>query len=191
MTLLPACTVDADCNGGDGCVVDSCVDSVCQCAAIDCDDLDPCTVDACADGACTNEPLDCDDGNDCTVDICSNGFCIGQLDVDLPTVEQVINDALAALEASPCADEELVKKIRRKIAKKLKKALKTLSKTDDVTKERKLSKLFLKADKVLAKAQLIVAALRDRGAISPACATTLQAMIGQLQFCSSGLPRPL
>jgi hypothetical protein len=191
LTLVPGCAVDGDCEDGDGCTTDTCVDGVCQCALVDCDDQDACTTDLCIDGTCTNEPLACDDGNGCTLDMCTNGFCVFPLSVDLPTVEAEITNALATLDASPCGEEALVKKVRRKVRKKLQKALKKLSRTDDVTKERRLQKLFAKADRLFDKAQLIIARLLERGKISPTCAATLQTLVGQLKYCASGLPRPL
>lgn len=45
--------------------------------AADCDDGDPCTEDNCLNSACDNQPLDCDDDVPCTVDSCnpSSGVC--------------------------------------------------------------------------------------------------------------------
>lgn len=42
----------------------------------ECDDGDPCTTDTCVDNACVNTPIDCDDGDPCTNDSCVNGVCI-------------------------------------------------------------------------------------------------------------------
>ncbi len=36
----------------------------------DCDDGNPCTVNSCVDGACTDSQASCDDGNACTADSC-------------------------------------------------------------------------------------------------------------------------
>jgi hypothetical protein len=51
---------------------DGCPDSAEGCAGDgDCDDGDPCTADACVDGVCWEDaPEDCDDGDPCTSDTC-------------------------------------------------------------------------------------------------------------------------
>jgi len=190
LTLVPGCTGAADCAGGDGCVVDACVDSICECEPIECDDGDACTTDACTGGTCTSTPMSCDDGNDCTADSCVNGICLTSLLVDLGIVETKLQQAIDAIEASPCADEPLVKKVRKRLKKKIKKALKKLARTDDVTKDRILRKLFGKSDLLLIAAQSIVEKALGKEKISPACATTLRILIGELQFCAGGLARP-
>jgi hypothetical protein len=43
---------------------------------MDCDDGDPCTIDTCVDGACIHTPMDCDDGDPCTIDTCVDGACV-------------------------------------------------------------------------------------------------------------------
>jgi len=70
------CKVDAGCDDGNPCTLDSCGDDfACAHDAQDgtCDDGDACTVgDACKEGKCEagEDPLDCDDGNPCTDDSC-------------------------------------------------------------------------------------------------------------------------
>jgi hypothetical protein len=89
------CVTKVECNDGQVCTQDTCVDGVCEylftdecCINLaDCLDTDPCTIDACKDNIC--EPLaiappyccyveaDCDDDNICTEDICSeSGICL-------------------------------------------------------------------------------------------------------------------
>jgi len=41
----------------------------------ECDDGDACTDDACVDGQCVNTEIDCDDGDQCTDDFCVDGAC--------------------------------------------------------------------------------------------------------------------
>jgi fibronectin type 3 domain-containing protein len=65
-----------DCDDGDPCTLDACVDGACSSEPKNCDDGDPCTVDSCVGGTCVNEPKDCDDGDPCTVDSCENGECV-------------------------------------------------------------------------------------------------------------------
>ncbi len=88
------CTADWDCDDGDKCTLDRCLDGVCAhdllppgfCCADDgdCDDGVACTVDQCLNGACWNLPedstcctkaTDCEDFNVCTVDLCIGSTC--------------------------------------------------------------------------------------------------------------------
>ncbi len=82
-----------DCDDGNLCTVDQCVDGQCQKTTApgadcvdpdDCDDDDPCTQNLCAttgDCSCSNPPVDCDDDDCCTVDTCDpdSGECIHTL----------------------------------------------------------------------------------------------------------------
>ncbi|MBP7746381.1 MAG: lamin tail domain-containing protein [Phycisphaerae bacterium] len=86
------CTVADDCEDGNACTVDTCVNGACVFEAIpgceacetaaECDDGNPCNVDACTAGACThvagNNGAVCNDGWDCTInDTCVAGACVG------------------------------------------------------------------------------------------------------------------
>jgi MYXO-CTERM domain-containing protein len=89
------CATTADCDDGNGCTVDVCVNKLCQftplvgCTpcdiAADCDDGNPCTTDSCsATGACViqNAPdaSPCSDGRACTSpDFCFGGVCQGPI----------------------------------------------------------------------------------------------------------------
>lgn len=69
------CLADEDCEDGNVCTTDSCVDGVCVQGFNNnpCDDGDVCTTDdECKDGGvCMGGPaLDCDDGDPCTLDSC-------------------------------------------------------------------------------------------------------------------------
>ena len=67
-----SCADDADCDDGDLCTTDACVDGTCLHTVLSCDDRDACTIDFCdsAIGVCVNDLDDCDDGDPCTVDSC-------------------------------------------------------------------------------------------------------------------------
>jgi hypothetical protein len=55
----PACELQSDCDDGDACTIDSCVDAtgVCSHANVDCDDGDPLTADSCDPATgCVHEP---------------------------------------------------------------------------------------------------------------------------------------
>ena len=65
-----------DCDDGDACTDDSCVDGVCVNTPIDCDDGDACTTDSCVDGVCVGTPMVCNDGSICTDDSCVDGVCV-------------------------------------------------------------------------------------------------------------------
>lgn len=71
----PTCCGNDDCDDGDPCTINECVDGVCTTQPVDCDDNDPCTEDFCSDGECIHIPMDCDDGDPCTDDFCSDGKC--------------------------------------------------------------------------------------------------------------------
>ena len=70
-----ACTSPADCDDGEECTIDDCVEGACQYTPVP-DDA-PCSEGICCDGTC--DPLvcsvdaDCDDGDTCTTDTCYNG----------------------------------------------------------------------------------------------------------------------
>jgi hypothetical protein len=84
---LDPCATALDCNDGDVCTTDTCVDGAClltprvPCcrARAECDDGDVCTTDACVDETCVFTPrpsccrddTECDDGDGCTDDVCS------------------------------------------------------------------------------------------------------------------------
>ncbi|PXF60373.1 MAG: hypothetical protein C4B58_00625 [Deltaproteobacteria bacterium] len=71
------CEIDEDCDDGDLCTTDSCVDGECVFEPVDCDDGDPCTVDSCdPETGCQHEPMVCDDSNLCTIDSCVDGQCV-------------------------------------------------------------------------------------------------------------------
>ena len=84
----PLCSVDSQCDDGDGCTTDTCsagscvhpANGSCACAAdVACDDSNPCTDDHCAAGICQyayNAAACIDDGNGCTADLCTQGICL-------------------------------------------------------------------------------------------------------------------
>lgn len=76
------CEADADCDDGNECTTEVCVDNACEVTNADgetcTDDGNLCTDDVCAEGACThpNNEAPCDDDEDvCTDDVCSEGEC--------------------------------------------------------------------------------------------------------------------
>jgi len=190
VTLVPPCAVDADCDDGDACTVDTCVATVCERAPVDCDDGDGCTTDVCTDGTCSHPPLDCDDGRACTADACVNGFCSHLYASTFEVVDSEIESLLTRIESSPCGEEELVKKVVKKLRKKIAKARKRLLKADRTTRDQKVAKLIAKAETLLGKAQLYLGIAVDRGLISPACASTLTGLLTEVQICVGALPLP-
>ncbi len=190
VTLVPPCAIDADCDDGDGCSIDTCVDGVCRRAAVDCGDGDGCTDDVCTDGACTNPPRDCDDGNDCTADTCVAGTCQNPVAASFETVDARLTDLLGRIESSPCGEEELVRKVVKKLRKRLAKARAKLARADRATRDKKVLALVGKAQKQLGKARIFVGVAIDRGLLSPACATTVDGLLGEVEQCVAGLPLP-
>lgn len=84
----PACIIDADCDDGNPCTTDVCLnpdtpDAYCQNTAkadgTTCDDGQFCTAnDVCTAGVCAGATRDCSDGLGCTVDSCDevNDACV-------------------------------------------------------------------------------------------------------------------
>jgi hypothetical protein len=85
----PGCTSSADCDDGNACTTDSCVNETCQnanhsnaCA----DDGNPCTNDVCSNGSCThptkangsacgsNSATDCDNPDTCAGGVCVSNY---------------------------------------------------------------------------------------------------------------------
>ena len=93
-TVHPPCSLPEDCDDGNECTWDDCVDTACvhlpmpgaQCCDNDgdCNDSIECTNDFCAGGKCLHtkksnlccvDVLDCDDSNACTQDLCAGNTC--------------------------------------------------------------------------------------------------------------------
>jgi len=68
------CSVPSDCDDGNVCTSEDCVDHACvyeNLNGLQCDDDDVCTIgDSCSDGNCFGVEYDCDDGDACTQDAC-------------------------------------------------------------------------------------------------------------------------
>ena len=84
--IAGCCAVDADCEDGDACSIDTCVAGQCQAAQdpacckadLDCFDANDCTDDVCVAGKCQFNPnsAPCNDGDACTQgDMCQGGAC--------------------------------------------------------------------------------------------------------------------
>jgi len=73
----PECTSNANCDDGNACTDDTCVDNDCVYTPDDtnsCDDGLFCTVgDACSAGSCGGTARVCNDADECTVDSCNEG----------------------------------------------------------------------------------------------------------------------
>ncbi|HUU84317.1 MAG TPA: C25 family cysteine peptidase [Phycisphaerae bacterium] len=81
------CTGPEDCDDGNQCTTDACVDGVCQYAPV-ADDT-PCTGGICCDGICDapvcSVSADCNDGQACTADTCYDGdTCAAYCDSEWP-----------------------------------------------------------------------------------------------------------
>jgi hypothetical protein len=86
---IPGCCVsEDDCDDGNPCTVNTCLESVCQPPTTRvCFDADPCTIDTCvpAEGGCVHEEVpigvccynefDCDDDDPCTTNSCMSNRC--------------------------------------------------------------------------------------------------------------------
>jgi hypothetical protein len=75
-TVPGCCAIDANCNDGDPCTIDSCVSGTCTYDAKNCESEDKCVVGLCDQnsGDCTTTPVTCNDGNACTDDFCDSGI---------------------------------------------------------------------------------------------------------------------
>jgi hypothetical protein len=94
---LIECQTNQDCDDGNPCTSDACLDGACRsnpvadcCTAPgECDDGDDCTEDRCTDNLCEHVNLccqvnaDCEDGNECTEDYCGPDGRCHQSDEDL------------------------------------------------------------------------------------------------------------
>ncbi len=69
------CNDAAQCDDGDACTDDLCIQNVCAHPGTDCNDGDTCTTDACVRDVCEHTVVDCDDDNRCTRDECVHGVC--------------------------------------------------------------------------------------------------------------------
>lgn len=190
VTLVPPCTSASDCNDADACTLDTCVAGVCARSPVDCSDGDGCTEDRCTDGVCTNPPRNCDDGNDCTADSCTAGACQNPVSASFETVDARLTTLLARIENSPCGAEDLVRKVVRKLRKQLAKARAKLANADRATRDKKVLALVAKAQALLGAARTYIGVAVRRNLVSPACATTLNGLVGEVELCIGGLPLP-
>ena len=88
----PQCEVPADCDDGDLCTTDTCVDGNCSNKLIVCNDGDACTTDSCDPASgCYHEPINCDDDDLCTTDSCN-------------PVSGCVNDPITCSEGEICID---------------------------------------------------------------------------------------
>ena len=104
------------CSDGDPCTSnDQCVNGACVAGpGLDCNDGNSCTLDSCVDGQCHHENIDaeCDDGNACTVgDACIDGTCTFKAalacnDQDLCTTDACdpLQGCIHSLNEAPCDD---------------------------------------------------------------------------------------
>jgi hypothetical protein len=189
VAVNPPCTQPSECDDGDPCTAEACVDGACTFPPLPCDDGDACTIDGCADGTCVFTPLGCDDGLDCTADGCLDGVCQHTSAATYELVDAKIAELQAIIASKECADATLAGTLGKKLAKKLKKARARLSKADDVTKDALIAKLVGKADTLLGAASSILASAVAGGLVTPACGEQLQGFIGELRQCVAGIPR--
>lgn len=110
-TPIPGCcNDDMDCDDGDACTQDYCVDNACQHDQIpsccnnsgECDDSNPCTDDACVNNACAyiDNSDACDDGDSCTSDdTCAGGNCAGT------PIAECCDDDGDCDDSNPCTDD--------------------------------------------------------------------------------------
>lgn len=126
----PGCATDGDCDDGDGCTIDSCVESVCAFDAAA--DMADCEADGapglCLSGVCTavcSSAEDCDDDEVCTIDSCdaSTSLCVhtplpdqeqlgAELDGDCANLFCIggatvrdVNDSDLPVDDNPCTDD--------------------------------------------------------------------------------------
>lgn len=65
-----------------------------------------------------------------------------------------------------------------------------LAKADRAPRDRKVLALVGKAVSLLGKARAPLGPAVTKGLLSPACAATLQGLLGEIEFCIAGLPLP-
>ncbi len=95
--LVTVCTQDSDCNDGNECTNDFCVNARCGHSnrSGSCDDANLCTAnDTCVNGFCVGDPPPpCDDGNACTLNTCN------------PSTGQCENPPIVCDDENPCTDD--------------------------------------------------------------------------------------
>jgi hypothetical protein len=72
------CETDEDCDDGQWCTIDECIEGECLNTEKDCDDQNPCTTDSCNEEMerCDNDPVA--NGTECPGGTCQDGQCVGQ-----------------------------------------------------------------------------------------------------------------
>ena len=77
------CVTPSQCDDGNLCTVNFCIEGNCLTIPIDCDDGNACTANTCNPmSGCFNPPLSCDDGNPCTANPCDPS--VGCLSTPIP-----------------------------------------------------------------------------------------------------------
>ncbi len=92
VSVASGCASAADCDDGDPCTADDCVDGCCSHVAgvdgVPCpDEGNSCTTDVCMAGQCVHlvecsADSDCADGDSCTLDRCVSGCCSNETECD-------------------------------------------------------------------------------------------------------------
>jgi len=65
-----ACAGTEECDDGNPCTIDSCLNGACSHRAVVCNDANACTEDACVNGSCTFTPVSCGAGEVCYLGDC-------------------------------------------------------------------------------------------------------------------------
>jgi hypothetical protein len=181
--INPPCTTVPECDDGDACTIDDCVDGACSSSPLLCDDEDACTIDACVAGSCQNATLDCDDAADCTTDSCVAGVCQNLPTVSYASAETKALELLALLKGTVCDDDPVSKAFVRGLKKKIKKLGKRAGQLDDAAKENLIARLLGKASHLLDAADALVQKAVLDGKVSAPCAAVLQGFVDEVRQC--------
>jgi hypothetical protein len=156
------------------------------------DDDDVCNgAETCQAGLCAlGTPLVCDDGDSCTTDVCSRFE--GCLSFDEATFEAAvakIQEFLALVSGPACADQPLVKQLKKKLKKKAGKVRKLVLRADRATKIAAIDTLIAKAGGLLDAVRGLIATAVAADQLSAECAGELTAFLDGVQACVATVPR--
>jgi len=138
----------------------------------------PLTADIDASGAPCTSVVDCEDMNPCTLDTCLEGYCVNTRNAGLAGIECEL-DRLEDVDV--CGAELPHPKFTRALTKKVSKARSLGQKATEATKEKRVTKLIVKAYKKLQSIANKAAKFARRDKMTEGCKTTVEQRVVAIQ----------
>ena len=138
----------------------------------------PLMADIDASGAACTSVVDCEDMNPCTLDTCLEGYCVNTRNAGLTGIECEL-DRLEDVDI--CGAELPHEKFSRALAKKVSKARSLGQKATEATKEKRVAKLIVKANKKLQSIAKKAAKFTRRNKMTEACRATVEQRVVTIQ----------